>query len=118
MEFDLTIEQARGTELTPPFTDNLGWFFIIQEVPGEPRFGMDIEFDMGSDGFSWDDLAWTNFPSGTQFIKGSVTPDRIFPENQRWGTHSANMAYILFQKPSMVAVHSKEMLENLVTTNT
>jgi hypothetical protein len=30
-----------------------------------------------------------------------------------WGVDSARMAFVLFQKPSMVAVHASEMLENL-----
>ncbi len=111
--FDFTIEQARGTELTPGFTDHLGWFFIIQEVPGEPRFGMDINFDPGTDGLSWDDLAWDQLPPDTRFIKSTVVPNINVSDKNKWGTDSANMAYILFQKPSMVAVHAQEMLEAL-----
>jgi hypothetical protein len=113
--FDLTIEQARGTQLTPGFTDNLGWFFVLQEVPGAPRFGMDISFNQGSDGLSWDDLAWTNFDPGIKFITPGTKPDIGLPpaDLNQWGTDSANMASILFQKPSMVAVHAKEMLESL-----
>jgi hypothetical protein len=111
--FDLTIEQARGTELTPGFTDHLGWFFIIQEVPGEPRFGMDIRFDPGTDGLSWDDLAWDRLPPDTTFIKSSVVPNISVPDKNKWGADSANMAYVLFQKPSMVAVHAQEMLQDL-----
>jgi len=111
--FDLTIKQTRGTEATPGFDDQLGWFFVIQEVPGEPRFGMDISFDPGSDGLSWDDLAWDRLPGDTRFIKAVVPPSMSLPDGNRWGSDSANMAYILFQKPSMVAVHAKEMLEDL-----
>lgn len=111
--FDLTIEQARGTELTPGFADHLGWFFIIQEVPGEPRFGMDITFDPGTDGLSWDDLAWDRLPPDTRFIKASVVPNISVADKNKWGADSANMAYVLFQKPSMVAVHAQEMLEAL-----
>jgi hypothetical protein len=111
--FDLTIEQARGTDLTPGFTDHLGWFFIIQEVPGEPRFGMDITYDPGSDGISWDDLAWDRLPPDTRFITAGVLPDISLSDKNKWGSDSANMAFILFQKPSMVAVHAKEMLANL-----
>lgn len=113
--FDLTIEQARGTELTPGFSDHLGWFFIIQEVPGEPRFGMDISFDPGTDGLSWDDLAWDRLPADTRFIKAGVVPSLNVSDKNKWGMDSANMAYVLFQKPSMVAVHAKEMLEELVS---
>jgi hypothetical protein len=111
--FDLKIEQARGTELTPGFTDNLGWFFIIQEVPGEARFGMDIRYDAGSDGLSWDDLSWTHLPADTKFIKGSVLPTISLADKSKWGADSAHMADVLFQKPNMVAVHAKEMLETM-----
>ena len=113
--FDLTIKQASGDDLTPGFDDNLGWFFVIQEVPGEPRFGMDIHYDPGTDGISWDDLAWDLLPDGTQFIKGNVLPNITVADKSRWGSDSANMAYVLFQKPSMVAVHAKEMLDGLST---
>ena len=114
--FDLTVEQARGTEPTPGFTDTLGWFFILQEVPGEPRFGMDISFEPGSDGVTWDDLSWENFGDSTiPFITGTVHPTITPSDNvpEKWGTSSADMAYVLFQKPSMVAIHAKEMLENV-----
>ncbi len=113
--FDLTIEQARGTQPTPGFTDNLGWFFVIQEIPGAPRFGMDISFNQGSDGLSWDDLAWTNFDPGIKFITAGTKPAIPLPQPDlnQWGADSAYMASILFQKPSMVAVHAKEMLESL-----
>jgi len=93
--------------------DHLGWFFILQEVPGEARFGMDVSFDQGTDGLSWDDLAWNNFAEVPKFIRASVHPTIHPPEDSFWGADSAKMAYILFQKPSMVAVHAKEMLENL-----
>lgn len=111
--FDLTIEQARGTAATPGFADSLGWFFVIQEVPGEPRFGMDVTFDPGTDGLSWDDLSWDRLPPTARFIQGSVLPTLNVPDKSRWGSDSANMAHILFQKPSMIAVHATEMLEKL-----
>ena len=112
--FDLTIEQAKGTATTSPFTDDNGWFFMIQQVPGEPQFGMDVSFDQGSDGLSWDDLAWDKFTEEITFIKVGVKPT-IDPEPVKWGKDAASMAYILFQKPSMIAVHAKDMLENLDT---
>lgn len=114
--FDLTLKQARGTEKTPGFDDDLGWFFILQEIPGEPRFGMDIAFDPGSDGVTWDDLAWDSFGGADlKFIPAAVHPTFTPSDNSpdKWGTNSANMAYILFQKPSMVAVHAKEMLASI-----
>ena len=111
--FDLTIDEARGTEPSQNFVDDLGWFFVIQEVPGEPRFGMDVKFDQGSDGLSWDDLAWTNFNAGMKFITAGTKPNINPPDFDKWGTDAANMASILFQKPGMIAVHATEMLESL-----
>ena len=111
--FDLTIDQAKGTATSPGFPDDLGWFFIIQQMPGEPRFGMDIN-STGNPATSWDDLAWDQFGSTIPFIKGAVKPSiDPEPESAKWGTDAAEMAYILFQKPSMVAVHAKDMLENV-----
>jgi hypothetical protein len=115
--FDMTVEQAKGTEPLGEFTDKLGWFFVIQEVPGEPRFGMDLAFDPGTDGLSWDDLAWDKFGAEISFITKGVKPNLGLPaaDQNMWGADSAKMAFILFQKPSMVAVHATEMLENLTT---
>jgi hypothetical protein len=116
--FDLTVEQAKGTESYGNFTDKLGWFFVIQEVPGEPRFGMDLSFDPGTDGLSWDDLAWDKFGAEISFITKGVKPNLGLPAGDQdvahmWGVDSARMAFVLFQAPSMVAVHASEMLENL-----
>ncbi len=117
--FDLTARQALGVDPSPgfPAADKEGWFFIIQEVPGEPRFGMDISYDPGSDGMSWDDLSWQNFPApDPAFIAASPHPTGFTPTDNspdRWATNSANMAYVLFQKPSLVAVHASDMLANL-----
>jgi hypothetical protein len=112
--FDLTIEQARGTEATPGFTDSLGWFFILQEIPGEPRFGMDISLNVSGNSFTWDDLSWECFgdpPPPFITVGDRPTPEPADNHPDIWGIDSGHIAYILFQKPSMVAVIAKEMLE-------
>jgi len=119
--FDMTIEQAKGQHPSPGFdaSDTLGWYFIIQEVPGEARFGMDItdaSDDDTSTPITWDDLSWVWYDPAKSFIETTTRPQAVFrPTNDpsRWGKNSAEMAYILCQKPVMVAVHAKEMLENL-----
>jgi hypothetical protein len=110
--FDLTAERARG--ISPgPDADNLGWYFVIMQAPGAPSFGMDISFNEGADGLSWDDLSWESFTEKITFIKKDVLPD-IQPNDQvSWATDSASMAYILFQKPNMIAVHARKMLKGL-----
>lgn len=116
--FDLTVERAKGTSPAPG-EDNLGWYFVIMQAPGVPVFGMDINFNQGDDGLSWDDLSWESFAEEIKFIKAGVAPiiSPVDPEPPnppiQWGTDSASMAYILFQKPSMIAVHAKKMLDKL-----
>jgi hypothetical protein len=119
--FDLSVEQARGAADPQVETDDWGYYFVIQQLPGEPRFGMDVSFAPDDDPntpITWNDLAWTLFPDGQGFIDTSVLPESFVPagsgENlSQWGTDSARMAYILFQNPVMIAVHAKEMLEGL-----
>jgi hypothetical protein len=42
--FDITSEDAYGDDQPTTDSSDWGWFFIIQEIPGEPRFGMDVTF--------------------------------------------------------------------------
>jgi hypothetical protein len=125
--FDLTIEKAKGTTASHDFPgDHLGWFFVLQEVPGEPRFGMDISYQPTRDTDNnpsndpkddWDNLAWNLFgATEPAFVK--VAPPPTFPRPDvaelslhPWASNAAQMAYILFQTPVMVAVHASEMLD-------
>jgi hypothetical protein len=119
--FELTKEQARGADDPEGEADDWGYFFVIQQLPGEPRFGMDVDFEPDTPGgpFTWNDLSWDRFPDGMAFVDTSVQPGHGFVpagpgENMgQWGRDAAEMASILFQAPVMVAVHAKEMLEGL-----
>lgn len=125
---DLTIEKAKGTIPSNNFPpDNKrGWFFVIQEVPGEPRFGMDIAYEATQDSDNdptndpkdtWNNLAWNLFgPTEPAFVKRSPPPAFPKPGSEDltkhvWAKNSAEMAYNLFQTPVMVAVHASEMLD-------
>jgi hypothetical protein len=110
--FDLTVDRARGT--SPGLdADNLGWYFVIMQAPGAPTFGMDITFNQGDDELTWDDLSWENFNEEVKFIKKDVLPTIAPTDHVTWATDSASMAYILFQKPNMIAVHARKMLKGL-----
>lgn len=126
--FDLTEDEARGDD---EVDDRPGWFFVIKERPGEPRFGLDI----GRDGpiQVWNDLAWPdvvpNLADG-DFIDISKAPTRTLPNTAPSGSAqekaaqwqedhllswtqsitSAELAYILFQAPVLIGVHASEML--------
>jgi hypothetical protein len=54
--FNLTAADARGGTPTSPY----GFFFVFQEQPSEPRFGLEPTPDI-SPVPDWADLAWTNF---------------------------------------------------------
>jgi hypothetical protein len=123
--FDLDADEALGTPGVDP-----GWFFVLKERPGDPRFGVDdgppthVEV--------WNDLTWDDVdPGRTGFLEldpavqvalGDFdhSDDDREKKDQRaedenlplWfsGLGSADLAYILFQVPVMVAVHAQEML--------
>jgi hypothetical protein len=132
--FDLTALEARGGSGTEPGDkDKPGWFFVIKERPGEPRFGLDIEHS-GKPGVwnLWNDLAWEDVQPGPagSFLEinrsfsleaplagaDAEGPARVVQHNEdrdiRWdvNTNAADLAYILYQVPVLVAVHASEML--------
>ena len=121
--FDLTVSEAKG-DPTPPTEGTAvgdpGWFFVLQQAPGEPRFGLDIEQDTPPIPETWNQLSWNHLgdPETIKFIDLSVvpTPHIIDPDTDSpdkkitWGTNAADMAYILHQDPVMVAIHADDML--------
>ena len=124
--FDLTIEEARGGTGHPPDTDP-GWFFVIKERPGEPRFGLELEREDDpevADELTWDDaiaaddkfLSAGSLPSFT--LAPVPTPDEEGKKPQQdddeaalsAAASSARWAYLLFRPPVRVAIHADEML--------
>jgi hypothetical protein len=125
--FDLTAPVARGGTGEHP-DDDPGWFFVIKERPGEPRFGFDVSRDAPLE--VWNDLAWPDvLPAGELVPVGAGAPEPTLgtPSAQdeqekidqhsedvrvRWGPGmtAADAAYVLFQAPVLVAVHAAEML--------
>jgi len=118
--FDLTAEEVKG-DPTPPSDDGdlgtPGWFIVIQQRPGEPRFGLDIQETTPPTPTSWNELAWNHLgdPETIPLIDLDVTPATNItggPDKDiEWGVNAADMAYILYQVPVMVAVHAADMLE-------
>jgi hypothetical protein len=125
--FDLTADRARGK----PAPGDPGWFFVIKERPGDPRFGLDL--DRADRVEVWNDLSWPDVdPHGHGFIElgtdTAVVPLQEFdhPADDEekadqhiedlslplWhaGLSSADIAYVLFQAPVLMAVHAQEML--------
>jgi len=128
--FDLTATEARGgTGDEEGDEDRPGWFFVIKERPGEPRFGLDIEA-AEEEVDAWNGLSWDRVAAGRSFLEIMEDMERIKihelnlpPEDEKqqqneedrnieWNKdmNAAELAYILYQVPVMVAVHAAEML--------
>jgi hypothetical protein len=123
--FDLTIPEAKGGPGTST-TDDPGWFFVLKERPGEPRFG--LETDPADRLDSFDAMTWQDagvapgafLPAGALTSPHLVAPDPTQPERQPQhdddmqvttaAPSSARWAYMLFRSPVLVAIHAAEML--------
>ena len=66
--FNLTAAQAGGEDPSAP----LGYYFAFQQVPTEPRFGLEPS-ELKSPVPYWSELAWTNFATGGAIGGGGVT---------------------------------------------
>jgi hypothetical protein len=129
--FDLDDEEARGKLNPTAITDDPGWFFVIKERPGEPRFGLDIQKAKNAADqekiINWNNLSWkdvgtadgANIEINTtiNFDAYNLNNDQENKANEddvqaRWSpdTNAAELAYILYQVPVLVGVHASRML--------
>lgn len=128
--FDLTADVARGDDTVD---DKPGWFFRIEEVPGDARFGFDIERQSGSPINVWNDLSWPDVAPG--LLPGKPIPVTAIPprtlvepttpelqeKHPQWefdrfvpldaNLSAAELAYIALQTPVIMAVHASQMLK-------
>ncbi len=91
--FDLTVDQVVGTGVG----DDHGYFIVIQEQPGEPRFGFDV-------GTPLNDGAHLQVSFGAP--AGSTTAP-----NLHWGQNGAHVAAMLRQQPVRIAIHASQFLK-------
>ncbi|MGZ8159516.1 MAG: hypothetical protein ACXWT4_11980 [Methylobacter sp.] len=135
--FDLTSVEAKGSDGSHPGDENKpGWYFVIKERPGEPRFGLDIG-GPNAEKHTWSDLGWedaapgladggflsiTNATAAIGLTAPTDTSQAEFAGELEqykedkliaWSkdADAADLAYILYQVPVMVAVHASEMLQ-------
>jgi hypothetical protein len=122
--FNLSVEEVRGDpalaetqaakNTIPPL--KLGWFFVLKEVVGEPRFGLDENPPEADGALRWDNLSWDHLGADVKVIdvaKPFVLPLSGSTAGADWGSNAADMAFILYQKPVLVAIHGREMLAGL-----
>lgn len=105
-----------------------GYFFVIQERPGEVHFGLDSESQEFSQILSsWDDLNWGHIPNVNTHINlnTDIPPTPSSTDNCFWGKGqgsensddpaagngtAADMACILYQNPVRIAIHANDLL--------
>ena len=93
-----------------------GWFFVIQEQPTEPRFGMDVaDFVKPLPALtSWNNLSWRHLAATPNELKAlthaSVKTQLGRIDPAEWGRNSAHQAFITLQRPVRIGIHAKDML--------
>jgi hypothetical protein len=100
-----------------------GWFFVIQQQPTEPRFGMDVaDFEKPPQPpplTTWNDLSWRHLANTEVELKelSHASIKTMLPdiEKAKWGTNSnsAHHAYITLQRPVRIAIHASQMIKRV-----
>jgi hypothetical protein len=130
--FSLTPSQAIGAADATDATLDQGYFFVLQEQPAEPRFGLDVggESDpFGAKVNAWNALSWKSLAASAAELRGitHVSLDSELPDvspldtgtepawhadhgRGRHGSQAAHLAYITLQQPVFIAVHGSDML--------
>lgn len=130
--FALTRQQIEGS--ADPEDNEPGYFFVFQERGGEVRFGFSIptnESEFSDEPENWEDLNWGHIAGSLEAIDEMtyipVEPAKWLPGNNIpdglpideapnpdlfWGNNSADMAYIMYDKPVKLSFHASTMLAN------
>jgi hypothetical protein len=114
--FLLTEQQVRGAD-TAAGSGHPGWFFVLQEQPTEPRFGLDVATTFGGTPERWRDLSWGHLATTEEGLRQiTYVPidgllKNVVRDNVRWGANSAQMASITRQRPFRVAIHARTWLK-------
>jgi hypothetical protein len=126
--FDLTADKARGNP--EPGAADQGWFFVFQEQPTEPRFGLDVAAAaLGGAPTKWSDLSWSHLAATEAEFSAIryIDLDAQLPDTSQvteagsaaWhadaglgahGAAAAHLAFITLQQPMRVALHGADMI--------
>jgi hypothetical protein len=125
--FDLTVDEVRGVD--DPASPNQGWYFVFQEQPAEPRFGLDVATGAGGVALAWSDLSWGHLAATEEELQAVVyiDLDTELPDTRQiaetggaaWhasagqgpaGATAAHLAHITIQQPMRVALHGSDMI--------
>jgi hypothetical protein len=108
--FELTTAEAIGDP---------GWFFVLEQQPTEPRFGLDVPIAFGlnpGDLKTWADLSWghlapdqAGFEAMTHLALAGVLAKKTLG-GVAWGLNAAHMAAITLQPPARIAIHAAALI--------
>jgi hypothetical protein len=108
--FAFDIDDPRGSN--DPAAGKAGWYFVIEEHPTEPRFGLEPEKSSTPTGL-WNDLSWQEVAVSGKFLDPGAAPSPTTRENVAWSEDAASMAFILMRRPVRVALHGQALLGKL-----
>ena len=106
--FDLEVKDAIAND---------GWFFVIQQQPTEPCFGMDVaDFNRPLPPLAtWNDLSWRHLVTTQEGLNNlsHVSIKTVLPDigKAKWSRNSAHQAYITLQRPVRIAIHASQMIK-------
>jgi hypothetical protein len=93
-----------------------GWFFVIQEQPTEPRFGLDAaDFTKDLPALtSWNNLSWRHLAHTEAELQAltHASAKTVLPTvaGVTWGKTAAHQAFITMQRPVRVAIHARQLI--------
>ena len=124
--FPLTAAEALGDHADP------GWFFVFEEHPTAPHFGLDVaarDAVHGAKPTTWRDISWASVTADPEELAAlrhlaldvpftdrpaaplyPAPPSGPVPPNATWGHNAAHMAHITLQQPVRVAHHASALL--------
>jgi len=119
--FDLDATVARG---------NPGWFFVLQEHPSEPRFGLAApKTAWGTQPANWQAIGWDHLAQNAGALAAFryVDLNATLPQNPAtadatgavWhaagGSRAADLAHITLRRPKRLAIHASTLVPDGTT---
>ena len=106
-----------------------GWFFVLEEQPAEPRFGLDLATTFGGSVADFNALSWGHLAASAADLGqiAHVNLNAQLPDTRpitdpgqptwhadaglgRTGSRSADLASITLQRPVRIGIHASDML--------
>lgn len=117
--FDIDKDAAKGNlddTGNPPIALDPGYFFVFKEIVGEVNFGLDVGWPIApTENEPYEDLESIDWISIIeQFI--NLAEDEVYVQPTipsspvNWGSNAADMAYITYRRPTMVAFHALNLI--------